>query len=111
MPAGVHLVAGAGRAGKPGCLSGSRGSKYLGQVLAGRPHGKGEYFAQVSRMASSIDYEIKQLWPAVMYVLNAPYGHTSHLPRPALWQEGSVTAASYLSLVLSVTGPAMTGQD
>lgn len=40
--------AGAGRAGKPGCLQGSSGSKYEGQVMAGRPHGKGQYFAPVS---------------------------------------------------------------
>jgi hypothetical protein len=42
------LHAGAGRAGKAGCLAGSKGSMYKGQVLAGRPHGKGQYWAPVS---------------------------------------------------------------
>jgi hypothetical protein len=37
---------GTGRAGAIGSLSGSTGSRYIGQVLAGRPHGQGKYYVQ-----------------------------------------------------------------
>lgn len=40
--------AGSGRAGKQGRLAGSKGSLYEGGVLAGRPHGWGQYYVQVS---------------------------------------------------------------
>jgi len=39
--------AGAGRAGTETTLFGSHGSRYIGQVLSGRPHGVGQYWAQV----------------------------------------------------------------
>lgn len=36
-------LSGPGRAGKYGELIGEKGGRYLGEVLAGRPHGKGQY--------------------------------------------------------------------
>jgi hypothetical protein len=38
------VLAGPGRAGKFGELLGDTGGKYEGEVLAGRPHGTGQYF-------------------------------------------------------------------
>lgn len=45
-PSRLHC-AGPGRAGTHTTLFGSNGSKYIGQVLAGRPHGSGQFYEQV----------------------------------------------------------------
>ncbi|GLC46295.1 hypothetical protein PLESTB_000996000 [Pleodorina starrii] len=39
-------LTGPGRAGKQGTLLGVSGGRYEGEVLAGRPHGRGQYFVQ-----------------------------------------------------------------
>ncbi|KAG2498462.1 hypothetical protein HYH03_003716 [Edaphochlamys debaryana] len=39
-------LTGPGRAGKVGTLLGASGGRYEGEVLAGRPHGKGQYYIQ-----------------------------------------------------------------
>lgn len=44
----MDCPAGPGRAGTETTLVGSHGTRYVGQVLAGRPHGQGQYWAPVS---------------------------------------------------------------
>lgn len=45
----LELSTGPGRAGKFGELVGENGGKYNGEVLAGRPHGRGTYFTRKVR--------------------------------------------------------------
>jgi hypothetical protein len=60
---GGDARAGSGRAGKPGRLLGSSNSVYEGDVLAGRPHGWGRYYALVScRAASSCAASAQLRW-------------------------------------------------
>jgi hypothetical protein len=46
------VMTGPGRAGKFGELITEKGSRYEGEVLAGRPHGHGKYF--VSKVRSCL---------------------------------------------------------
>jgi hypothetical protein len=65
--------AGAGRAGKLGCLAGSKGSMYKGQVLAGRPHGKGQYWAPVS-CSRAVFATSTQCWQVFLLVSTPAVG-------------------------------------
>lgn len=47
------IVSGSGRAGKAGELIAKDGSRYLGEILAGRPHGHGQYL--IIKVASQLD--------------------------------------------------------
>ena len=46
-----------GRAGKYGELVGKDGGRYMGDVLAGRPHGRGQYFVPIRQHCT--DYALK----------------------------------------------------
>ncbi|GIL62825.1 hypothetical protein Vafri_16998 [Volvox africanus] len=50
-------LTGPGRAGKQGTLLGVSGGRYEGEVLAGRPHGRGQYF--VRKEGSSKDWVLQ----------------------------------------------------
>lgn len=83
-----YLCAGPGRAGTETTLLGSHGSKYCGQVLSGRPHGSGQYWAQVccsSRWLHAAQHShIKML--AYTSNMNTPCPQqlcAGHSPRPA----------------------------
>lgn len=45
----TSTLIGPGRAGKQGTLLGASGGRYQGEVLAGRPHGRGKYFVRKVR--------------------------------------------------------------
>lgn len=50
-------LTGSGRAGKYGELAGREGGRYTGEVLAGRPHGLGQYFTPTA--AGSTVYTLR----------------------------------------------------
>lgn len=51
-----------GRAGKYGELIGKNGGHYCGEILAGRPHGNGQYFVPASPMAKNYRLQYDGEW-------------------------------------------------
>ncbi|MEW5299348.1 MAG: hypothetical protein WDW36_002374 [Sanguina aurantia] len=55
-------LTGPGRAGKQGELLGQKGSKYVGEVLAGRPHGQGQYLVPKDGLSGELVIQFEGTW-------------------------------------------------
>lgn len=72
-----RLAAGPGRAGTKTTLLGSNGSKYVGEVLAGRPHGMGQYWAPVSKQCQQGGYMTDRSWDYLGWQIAMLFTQTS----------------------------------